>query len=259
IGEALTQPAARPSAKRPDVPPELDAACEHATQAYPEARLGSARALGDAVQAYLDGDRDVAVREALAKHHLAEARTALAHGESDADRRAAMRAAGRALALDPTATEAAELVTRLLLEPPREIPDEVDVRLARIDADAARHQSRIAAYAMLCYFAFVPFLLWTGVRDLRYLGAFIVLAAASAFQLHWIARRPDITPRAIYLNACLNAVLIALVTRMVGPLLMVSAIAATTLVAYAAHPRFGRMSVVGAILGAAVAVPWALE
>jgi hypothetical protein len=29
--------------------------------------------------------------------------------------------------------------------------------------------------------------------------------------------------------------------------------------AYAAHPRFGRISIVGGILAASVAVPWALE
>jgi hypothetical protein len=31
------------------------------------------------------------------------------------------------------------------------------------------------------------------------------------------------------------------------------------MIAYAAHPRFGRIGVVGAILGAGVAVPWLLE
>ena len=259
IGEALTEPAARPSAKRPDVAPELDAACERATQAEPEARFSSARALGDAVQAFLDGDRDVAVRQALARHHIAEARTALAHGESDADRRAAMRAGGRALALDPTATEAAELVTRLLLEPPREVPEAVEDRLGRIDADTARHQGRIAAYAMLCYFGFVPLLLWSGIRDLRFVVAFVVLATASALQLHALATREDIARRGIYINASVNALLIAVTSRMVGPFIITPALAMVTLMAYAAHPRFGRVHLLAIILGAGVAVPWALE
>src|SRR6185295_9876658 len=97
-------PIARPSTQRPDAPPELDAICERATAGDPAARYPSARALGDAVQAFLDGDRDVAARGALARHHIAEARAALAAGEGEVHRRTAMRAAGRALALDPTAT-----------------------------------------------------------------------------------------------------------------------------------------------------------
>src|SRR5262249_46719989 len=98
-GEAVTQPPARPSAHRADAPPALDAIGERATTVEPDARLGSARALGDAVQAYLDGDRDVAARVDLARHHIAEARAALAAGDDEAHRATAMRAAGRALAL----------------------------------------------------------------------------------------------------------------------------------------------------------------
>ena len=54
----------------PDSPPELDAICERAIQIDPAARYESARALGDAVQAFLDGDRDVArARGARAAAH----------------------------------------------------------------------------------------------------------------------------------------------------------------------------------------------
>ena len=109
---------ARPSSKRPDAPPELDTICERATQLEPAKRFSSARALGDVVQAFLDGDRDLAVRREVAQHHLAAAQAALARGTDETSRRDAMRAAGRALALDPTASAAADLVTRLMLEPP---------------------------------------------------------------------------------------------------------------------------------------------
>ena len=94
---------ARPSKVRPDSPPELDAICDRATQLAIGDRFGSARALGDAVQAYLDGDRDIAVRRELAQRHISAAHAALQRGDGDVGRRDAMRAAGRALALDPTA------------------------------------------------------------------------------------------------------------------------------------------------------------
>jgi len=259
VGEALTQPAVRPSTHRPDVPPELDAICERATRIDPGGRFGSARALGDAVQAFLDGDRDVAARTALAVQHLAEARAALAGGEDEHHRRAAIRAAGRALALDPTASEAADLVTHLMLKPPRDVPAEVERELERIDTESARHQARLAAVSLLGYLGFVPLLLWTGVRDPVFVVAFAALATASALHVFVLSRRTDIVRSRIYLNACINAILIALISRIVGPFIIAPTLATTTLMAYAAHPKFGRITVMASILGAAVAVPWALE
>ena len=98
-----SQPNPRPSSRRPDAPPELDAICERALALDPAARYPSARALHVAVQAFLDGDRDVAVRKELALGHVDEARAALANTRDELGRRKAIRAAGRALALDPDA------------------------------------------------------------------------------------------------------------------------------------------------------------
>src|SRR5262249_23240060 len=50
-----------------------------------------------------------------------------------------------------------------------------------------------------------------------------------------------------------------LVCRMVGPFIIAPTLVTTTLVAYAAHVRFGRIPIIAAILIASVAVPWALE
>jgi hypothetical protein len=258
-GDLYRAVTARPSQRRGDAPPELDAICERATQVEPEARFASARALGDAVQAFLDGDRDVAARTALARLHIAEARAALAEGEHEEHRRTAMRAAGRALALDPTATEAADLVTHLMLRPPRTVPVEVERQIEAIDIKSARHHGRLAAAALLGYLGFVPLLLWTGVRDPVFVVAFALLAAGSCLHVYMLSRRTDFRRGGIYLNAFINALLIALISRIVGPFIIAPTLATTTLMAYAAHPRFGRITVMAAILGAAVAVPWALE
>ena len=258
-GDALPQPIARPSAHRPDAPPEIDAICERATRIEPAGRFGSARALGDAVLAFLEGDRDLAARAALAKLHIAQARAALAGGEDEPHRRAAMRAAGRALALDPTAAEAADLVTHLMLNPPRHVPAEVEHEIDRIDTASARHQGRLAMFSMLGYLGFVPLLLWTGLRDPVFVVAFALLAAGSCLHVLMLTRRSDITRPGIYLNACINAVLIGLICRMVGPFIIAPTLATTTLMAYAAHPKFGRITVMAGILGAAVVVPWGLE
>ncbi|MCX5741025.1 MAG: serine/threonine-protein kinase, partial [Proteobacteria bacterium] len=63
---------ARPSVRAPDreVPPELDAACVAATALDVDARIATARELGERVLEYLDGDRDLALRRQLAQAHL---------------------------------------------------------------------------------------------------------------------------------------------------------------------------------------------
>ncbi|MEO8699336.1 MAG: serine/threonine-protein kinase [Kofleriaceae bacterium] len=259
LGQAFQSIDAKPSSKCADSPPELDTICERAIRIEATARFGSARAMGDAVQAYLDGDRDVAVRRELAAHHLIEARSALARGSGEADRRAAMQAAGRALALDPTASEAADLVTRLMLEPPAEVPAEVEDQLAAIDTETARTQARLAAVSVMGYLAFVPLLVWSGVNNVAFVVAFALIAIASAVQVSLLTRRTRITAAPIYLNAAINAVLIGIVCRMVGPFIIAPTLVVTTLMAYASHPRFGKISVLATILSAAVVVPWVLE
>ncbi|MFN0247717.1 MAG: serine/threonine-protein kinase [Kofleriaceae bacterium] len=259
VTSILTPIEARPSRVRPDSPPELDTVCERATKLEPKERFSSARAMGDAVQAFLDGDRDIAVRRELASHHIATARAALACGTDEAARRDAMQAAGRALALDPTAAEAADLVTGLMLEPPKETPREVAQQLERMDTETARSQGRLAAYSMIGYLMFVPILLWTGVRDMWAVAAFAALAIASGVQVYALTQRATIPKTGIYINACINAVLIALVCRLVGPFIIAPTLVTTTLIGFAVHPSFGSIRIVSAILGAGVAIPWALE
>jgi hypothetical protein len=146
-----------------------------------------------------------------------------------------------------------------MLTPPRVVPEEVKHRLNAIDTETARSQGRLAAAAMIGYLGFVPLLLWTGVRDVLPVIGFAGLALLSGLQVYALTRRDRISAAHIYLSACINAVLIALVCRMVGPFIIAPTLVMTTLMAYAAHAKFGRISIVAAILTAAVAAPWALE
>jgi eukaryotic-like serine/threonine-protein kinase len=247
---------AQVSAVVADSPPEIDSICIKATALEPSHRYASARELADEVQAFLDGDRDVEARRKLAAEHVATARRALADATEAAN---ASRAAGRALALDPTARDAADIVTRLMLEPPTEVPPEVELRIEQIDTETARAQGRIAAQSLFGYLAFLPILLWTGVRNWVVVAAFLIVAIASSFQIWTLTRKTAISTRGIYLNVCINAVLIALVSRICGPFFVAPTLVATTLMAYAAHPRFGRIFIVSAILAASIFVPWGLE
>jgi len=49
------------------------------------------------------------------------------------------------------------------------------------------------------------------------------------------------------------------VCRLVGPFIIAPTLVTTTLMAYAAHPGFGRLRILATILGAGVGVPWLLE
>jgi serine/threonine-protein kinase len=259
LASTVTRPDARPSRIRPETPPELDAICERATANDRVFRFASARALGAAVQAFLDGDRDLAARRELARAHAVEARDALRRGDTEADRRAAMRAAGRALALDPTSPDAADVVMRLMLDPPKQIPEAVERQIDSIDVATGRNQGRIGALALTGYLWFIPLLWWTGVRDPTLVVAFAVFAVLSAAQIYWMTRKAVIPTTGIYASAVINAILIGLVCRLVGPFVIAPTLVLTSLMAYAVHPRFGRIGIVAVILSLGVAIPWTLE
>src|SRR5262245_6435427 len=76
-GEVVKSPAQR----RPDrgVAPELDAVCVAALAMSPAARP-TAKQLADRIEAYLDGDRDLALRRKLALEQLWSARAAMTAG-----------------------------------------------------------------------------------------------------------------------------------------------------------------------------------
>ena len=121
------------------VPPELEAVVARAVQRRPSARYQDARALHDAIQAYLDGDRDLETRRAQSRENSERAEAELqaaqaSEGGLDTNARAeverahrtrALRFVGQALALDPENKGALRTLVTLLMTPPREVPPEV--------------------------------------------------------------------------------------------------------------------------------------
>ncbi|MBA2542522.1 MAG: serine/threonine protein kinase, partial [Deltaproteobacteria bacterium] len=164
IASALADVDARPSLHAPEVPPELDKICVRATASDKHDRYESARSLSEAVQRYLDGNRDLALRKQLASDELTAARTALESSHLPAQHTAAIRAAARAIALDPTEREAVELVGHLMLQPPKQVPPEVDRELARLDDEELIKSTRIGLAAAISAALFVPILYWMGFR-----------------------------------------------------------------------------------------------
>ena len=250
---------ARPSqrARAHDVPPELDVACTRATMIDRQKRFATARELGEVVQRFLDGDRDLALRKQLARGERELAREAFARGNGTAARRDAIRAAGRALALDPTQREPAELVGRLMLEPPAETPPEVEDELEGHDRTEIELHWRRASVGMLLYFVLFPFLYWVGLRDAWYQVAGFSITALTILSMRHAARHPTLA--AVFGSLVAGALMHGLIARITGPFLVAPGLVLITALTYAMHPRVGRGWVVAGLSIAAVMTPWALE
>jgi eukaryotic-like serine/threonine-protein kinase len=216
----------------PDAPPELAALRECAATPDRSARIQTARELGEAVQRYLDGDRDLALRRQLAGEHLARARTAFAGGDDEESRRTAMREAGRALALDPTLGSAAEVVSRLMLEPPRTPPAEVEAAMRADAVERTRVLGRAFQWGVLGFVAVVPGLLLAG--SLTYVVA-VGLVVAMAFVVATSMRRADAIPSP-WLFAMLVGTILVLFERMFSTQIGTATVGALLAVVIASGP-----------------------
>jgi serine/threonine-protein kinase len=232
-GETVTQPAKR----RPDrgIPPELDSLCAAMLVVDPNLRP-TARRVAERVQAYLDGDRDVARRKEMATDLVWGAR----HAYDDGQRGDAMRIAGRALALDPQSTDAAELVTSLMLEPPTTTaPPELRQALRATDELAVSRHARTAIMAYVAIGMFLPIAAWNGVKKWDVVLSVTVATSLMAFSAYRIMRRPSRTYVEMLAYAIGNALLMALLTRMLAPFTFVPALCCIVVMSCAAYPQFG--------------------
>jgi hypothetical protein len=229
----LATPQVAPATRAPRrvIPPELDSACFDALAKDPALRP-TARQLADRVQAYLDGDRDVERRRVLAATELAAARDALASGGDDA-RATATRRAGRALALDPESTEAAGLVTTLILEPPAALPATLVASLEADERMFMAQRSRAAAagfFSLFALWALVPFL---DIKSWGWLVALYVVIGAVATISYTKAR----TRRPL---VAITTVMITLVwlmfSRVAGPFVLTPIVACGCLMAMVSMP-----------------------
>jgi len=260
-GEAAIEPALRGEFPYDvDLPLELATACRRATHVQRTLRFASVQDLIDVVQRFLDGDRDLEQRRGLARHHLTAARDAFLSTHNDGDRRTiVMREAGKALALDPTLDGPAELISRIMLEPPKERPPGVERDLAELHLRGSRLMARVQAFQSLLYLVMLPVTIWLGVRDVPYMIAYGAIASAmlgtALLGMRFPSRAVVIAHRIAVLS------MFALLARMWSPVLVAPGLAAVTLVATAFHPFFRGRAMITTTLGvlAACLGVWAAE
>ncbi|HEY5925078.1 MAG TPA: serine/threonine-protein kinase [Kofleriaceae bacterium] len=258
---ALAAPDARPSTRSPDrdIPPELDTLCVQATAFDRAARTQTARELGERIERYLDGDRDLALRRQLARDHLDRARAAFEASSSDDNRRTAMREAAGALALDPALGGAAELVGRLMLEPPRTTPSEVSEAMAADDVRDAKAIGKAGMFAVFGALLFIPLLYWIAPSNSIYvpaLLAFLLLDGVVATH----AMRAKLPKPGLVVIA--NTIIVIVLARMFSPILIAPGVAASLAMAMVLTPRFswlGSPVTIAVLMIGAVTVPLLLE
>jgi serine/threonine protein kinase len=257
LATTLTHPREAPAQRAADrhIPPELDGACFDALAEEARDRP-TARELANRVQAYLDGDRDLERRKALAGEQLELARDALEHGGGDA-RATAVRRAGRALALDPDSTEAAELVSSLMLEPPAELPPDL---VTSLDTEARAFNSqrtRVTMWTFLSLFLFWAVIPFLAVRSWSNLLAFYGLLALGAIVAGSVAR----TGRTrVSVTLVLVTMVIIAFSRIAGPFVLTPIVACSVLISMSAIPElYGRPWLIIGTVTIATVTPFVLE
>ncbi len=240
-----------------EIPPELDELCVAALATDPVERP-PIEAIATGIQRYLDGDRDLEHRRALAAIELASAHAAFASGD-EARRADAIRAAGRALALDPKSHDAATLIGSIMLQPPSQPPPRLAAVLAESDARVQRRQGRAAAVALVAVVLFLGAVAVDGVHDRALLAGIAIYATAIAV-LAWSASRRDVRRGEMWIVVVGNAMLAALLSRLFGSLIVTPVVTCIMAVSLTSYPYLMRHSrVVIAMLVVSWLAPVVLE
>jgi eukaryotic-like serine/threonine-protein kinase len=260
LASTLREQEARPSARsRAVVPPELEAICVRATELEPDRRFGTAREIADALERYLNGDRDLERRREIAAEHLANATALLEEGTGKNPRAEALRELGRAVALQPDNAPALDMMARLLVEAPEVLPPDAEREMLSTRSRARREAAQLGAKRYLFWCAFVPFAFWMGVRDWLVTAAIAAFLVASGVGAWWTSRRPSIGVEHGAALLVTSSVAIALTSAMFGVFMVVPALAATNTMFFAMSAERRHRRVVAGAGVAAVIVPWACE
>ena len=257
LATTLASDGEAPSKRRPErtIAPELDAACTQALSLLPAMRP-TARELGERVQRYLDGDRDIERRRTLAAEQLELARAALAAGGPE-HRSDAIIATGRALGFDPGSAEAADLLTSLIVTPPSELPADLVRSLAEAERGRTRARGRTARFAMIATLALSVFLPWLSVTNWTTLSV-VYLGFIATIALAWITGRTGKARPKLVMVASL--VMVVLISRLAGPFLLVPIYACGVCLSITSIPWVSeRTWVVVGWIGISVLAPLVLE
>ncbi|MEZ4375429.1 MAG: serine/threonine-protein kinase [Polyangiaceae bacterium] len=244
LGSTLSLEHAAPIEIDPELPPELDAICRMATMKRLDVRFSSARALSDALEAYLDGDRDLERRKELAANHADTAQfhfERVAAGDETA-RGPGMREVTAALSLEPENSRARSTLVQLLTQPPKEFPAAAQERFERAQEETHRVAARTALVVYLGFTAYLPFPFWMGLAEPIALLALGACIATCAVMTAFLIKNPPKSGRVPYYHLAMASITVAAASSMLGPFVIVPTLAMANAIAYvSAVERKGRI------------------
>ncbi|MFO0551281.1 MAG: serine/threonine-protein kinase [Polyangiaceae bacterium] len=264
-GTIVRSPAAR--APKADVPVELDSIVLRATAPLRTERYASAAELAEAVERYLDGDRDLARRSELASDFAAKASTladVATDAQSDAEVAHGSRMRGlaevlRALALDANNAEAQRVLARLVLEASPSLPKDAEKERAAARDEQRAEGARLGLRAYLSFLLAAPLMIVAGIRASWVVacGILLILLGAWFARSAYRARRVGTTEFWVLLTT--STLLVIVQSTWLGPFVLTPVAATITASVFALYAeRRERAFVIAAVL-AMIGVPFALE
>ncbi len=239
IAATLAGVDARASRRGDAIAPELEAICVRATALHPADRHASVAELREAIERYLDGDRDLERRHALADHAAGEARAehaAALAGDATA-RAAALASLGRALALDPTHADAQRLLMELMVAPPRELPAEVERAVAAAEDATYTALAGAGAWIYVLWLPLALVLVWMGLRDVDPMLGWVGFTVATAMTMLTGKARGRIDPFTYFLGLVLSSTAIAIASRVSGTMILTPTLFTMNAVGFVAAAR----------------------
>jgi serine/threonine-protein kinase len=247
-----------------NVAPELEAVCIRATEMEMDKRYPSPRAMQEAINRYLEGDRELEARRQLAAKHMDAARIALGKASEpkadyEAERGRAIMELGRAIALDPGNSEYLALLGDLMAAPTSRVPAPVIEQLAEENQRVVRAGAKHSASAIGSWWLFLPVMLWLGIRNAWQVWLIAVPATLAIIMGIVMMKQKRIgTGIQIFAVFCMLLATMA-ISRIYGPYVLLPTLICTYAIVLQAHPeRIMRMA--GAVIACvAILVPSVLE
>jgi eukaryotic-like serine/threonine-protein kinase len=255
---------ARASLRAPGVAPELEEVCIRATAARPADRYATVAEMREAIEHFLDGDRDLERRRTLADSFTAQA-TIEASGadrpETGADhsRAAALSLLGRALALDPSHAAAQGLLMQLLVQTPKHVPPEVEHAVRAAETQAYTAVATAGAWIYLLWLPIALVLVWMGVKDATPLLGWVGFTVAASMTMMLARSRGRQDPSVYFAGLVFSNTAIAISAQVAGHLILTPTLLTMNTVGFVVAGRRRWMWPTVAISAAFAVVPVLLE
>ena len=241
-----------------EVSPELETICTKACALDPFWRYANARELADAVEGYLDGERDEERRKVLAEAHVAKAKSLVAEAE-DAQkpnlRTEALREVGRALVLDPTHASALALLEILITQAPDEPSPEAREEIAKMERNQRRAVLHSATIRNALWLSLGLIALVFPLRDPSLVYGILASLAALFLYGLYVAQRAPTSRLHWRLLVVFTATVTGLLACVAGPFMVVPTLAATNSTLFAPQTTIRDRNILHGALVLSIVVP----